>query len=173
MSKYGREVNKYLQRVQRGDRQQMAPLFELTANHLRAVANRYLSDKSYCDDVVSDAYCKVMKHIESFDPKKDGYNWMCKIVERTAYSYNEKSGATVDIDGIAALGTVDAGADDKIDILAAMENLPPQDREMVLDYFYLGLSYSEIAAKYGVVKSAAHKRIKKAFKLMKKYLEDG
>lgn len=171
MSRYGREVNKYLKKVQKGDRQQMAPLFELTANHLRAVAYKYLIDKSYCDDVVSDAYCKVMQYIDSFDDRQDGYNWLCKIVERTAYSYNDKTGRAADIDGIVNLGVEDKSADDKIDILAAMESLPPQDREAVYDYFYLGMSYSEIAAKHGMVKSAVHKRIKKAFSEMKKYLD--
>ena len=174
MSKYGREVNRYLRKVQRGDKEQMGRLFELTANHLRAVALNYLIDKSYCDDVVSDVYCKVMQYIKSFDRKKDGYNWMCKITERVAYSYNEKvkeqNKLTVDIDTVANLGSEDKDADVRIEIFAAMEKLSPQDREIIYERFYLDMSYAQIAAKHGIAKSSVHKRIKRAYAAIKKYL---
>ena len=33
---------------------------------------------------------KLFKNIGSFDKDKDGYNWMCKIVQNCAYDINKK-----------------------------------------------------------------------------------
>lgn len=177
MSRYGKEVNKCLKKVQKGDKTQMGQLFELTANHLRGVAFMYLSDKSYCDDVVSDAYCKVMQYIDSFDPKQDGYNWLCKITERTAYEYNdivnEDRNHTVNLDEAFGVGVEDKVADAKIEIFTAMEKLPAADRQILYDYFYLRMTYDEIAAKNGMAKSAVYKKAKKSFEILKKYLKNG
>ncbi len=177
MSKYAKEVNKYLRRVQQGDKIQLGEVFELTANHLRTVAIKYLINKSYCDDVVSDAFCKVLQYISSFDKKKDGYNWMCKIVEKVAYTYNEqekeKCDNTLTIEAIETVGQEEDNKETKIDLRIAIEKLPPQSKEIVYDYYYKDLTYAEIANKYHIAKSAAHKRIKSAFKKMKKYLEEG
>lgn len=177
MSKYGREVNKYLIQVQKGDKTQLGAVFELTANHLRAIAIKYLTNKSYCDDVVSDAFCKVLQYISSFDPNQDGYNWLCRIVEKVAYTYNEKEKAIntrqVPLEKVWNFGIEEKGKESKLDLLVAMRKLSPENREMIYDYFYLDFSYSELAAKYHLAKSAVYKRVMGSFKKMKKYLQEG
>ena len=77
MSRYAKEVNACLSEIQKGNRAQFAVLFDLTANHLRVIAKKYLFNKSDCDDVVSDAYLKVYQYINTFDNNQDGYNWLC------------------------------------------------------------------------------------------------
>ena len=128
MSKYRKEVNKYLQGFQNGDRSQLGKVFDVTANHLCAVAYKYLTNKSYCDDVVSDAFCKVLQYISSFNMEQDGYNWLCKIVEKIAYTYNEKEKEkrenALPIDAIENLGKDDGNKESKIDLLIAMERYP-------------------------------------------------
>lgn len=177
MSKYRKIVNKYLQGFQNGDREQLGKVFDLTANHLCAVAYKYLINKSYCDDVVSDAFCKVLQYISSFNAEQDGYNWLCKIVEKTAYSYNEKEKEkqenSLTIDAIENLGNEDGHKEIKLDLLIAMDKLTVQNRNMVYDYYYRDLTYSEIADKYHIAKSAVHKRIKNSFKKMKNMLQEG
>lgn len=177
MSKYAKEVNKYLIRVQQGDKTQLGAVFELTANHLRAVAIKYLINKSYCDDVVSDAFCKALQYISSFDKKKDGYNWMCKIVEKVAYTYNEQEKVrrenTLAIEAIETVGLEEDNKETNIDLRTAIEKLPPQSQEIVYDYYCKSLTYAEMANKYHITKSAVHKRIKSIHKEMKKFLLEG
>ena len=177
MSRYGSEINKYLKKVQNGDMVQLGKVFDLTANHLRVIALKYLNNKTYCEDVVSDVFCKVIHYIHTFNPHKDGYNWLCKITERVAYSYNEieneSRNNTISIEKATNVGAETNNIDEHLEMLMAMGNLTETDKNIVYDYFYLNLTYENIAAKYGVVKSAIHKRIKKSFKIIKEYLQRG
>ena len=65
-------------------------LYKMTANHLRNVAVFYLDDKSLADDVVSESFVRVIVYIDSANEDRDGYNWLCKIVENEARRMNQK-----------------------------------------------------------------------------------
>ncbi len=88
MSRYAKEVNRCLLSIREGDESAMLTLFDLTANHLKAVIKCYLFDKSYLDDVLLQTYERAFFYIKSFDSKLDGYNWMCGIAKYLSYSYN-------------------------------------------------------------------------------------
>ena len=81
MSFLGKDINKILSRIQTGDERAKEELFEKTYSHLKAVVYRYLHDKNDVEDVLSNVYLKVFSSIKAFDTGKDGYNWLCKIVQ--------------------------------------------------------------------------------------------
>ncbi len=173
MSKYAKEVNKYLCKIKKGDMSQMKELFNLTANHLRVVAQIYLHNKSNCDDVVSEVYTRVFKYISSFDSKKDGYNWLCKITERVAYSFNAKENVFNDV----PIETVKIEYDelgkieDQIDLSDALNKLDKEDKAIVIMYYYLGYTLEGIGHSFGKNKVYVHKRIKRILKKLKNILE--
>lgn len=167
MSKYAKEVNKCLLSIRAGDKSAMATLFDITANHLKAIVKCYLANKMYLDDVVLETYERVFLYINSFNPKLDGYNWMCGIAKNLAYSYNGKEMPTCSMDisnGDVALNDLLGDIDTKIDLLLAIKHFDEVDKKILFLRFYLQESLSEIAQQLGVSKVAVHKRLKKICK---------
>lgn len=87
MSKFAKEVNRYLIKIKCGDRSQEAlkKLYDVTSNHLQIVAKVYLRNKSYADDVVIETFQKAFLYIDSFDETQDGYNWLCNFLIRLIF----------------------------------------------------------------------------------------
>ena len=90
MSFYKREVNLILLAIKKGNVERRADLIEITHKPLRRIAKRYLINKSNILDVIQSSYLRVFQYIKSFDKDKDGYNWLCKIVQHVAYDFNKK-----------------------------------------------------------------------------------
>ena len=82
MSQLGEKVNKLLRRIKDGDKESFQQLHKLTYNHLTVVAMNYLYSSENLKDVLNESYFRVFRYIDSYDTKKDGYNWMCKIVQK-------------------------------------------------------------------------------------------
>ena len=59
MSKYGKIVNEYVEKIKAGDKNYLALLVELTFNHLANVARTYLINKADAEDVVADTFRKI------------------------------------------------------------------------------------------------------------------
>ncbi len=94
------KVNKLLNRIKTGQKDAFEELYNCTYNHLKVVALNYLADSSDLDDVLNDSYLKAYKYCSSVDMSKDGYNWLCKIVQNTAYDYNKQKMITYPINNI-------------------------------------------------------------------------
>ena len=88
MSILRNEVNKILKGIKEGDVSKQQELIESTCNFLKVISYKYLYNKDDVEDVVMEAYMKVYRSIDSCDLSLDGYNWICKIVENTAYDFN-------------------------------------------------------------------------------------
>lgn len=177
MSQLGKQTNRILLAVRRGDRDAQRQLFELTYNHLKAVAYNYARDKNDWEDILSEAYLKIFRYAAAFDDSKDGYNWMCKIVQNTAYDYNAKHAPTLPLDDALPLADGGQTEDDFVGrdaVLRAMDKLSEEDRRLLYLQLYEGLSLAEIARLTGSKKSTVHKRLSalKA-KILKEIEQDG
>ena len=178
MSVFANEVNEYLSAIKNGDITQLKPLFDLVGNHMSYVARYYLTDKSYCDDVTIEALQKIYLYINSYEEGKDGYNWICRIVQNVAYNYNE---ITAKISGTSELAVAATHADndftkhieEKLDLLHAIEILEPESRELINLYFFLGKSFEEIGDEIHLNKSSVKRRLDKILLKLKIFIETG
>lgn len=179
MSRYAKDVNKYLVAIKKGDKSKFQQLFDLTANHLLGVAVYYLHDRSYCEDVVSTVYEKIFKYIHTYNEGGDGYNWMCKIVKTTAYDVNNALRDEIPLENvlpsygsrIAELVYDVSAYDEHLDLTIAIDKLAPIDREMIYSYYYFDRPYQKIAQEMNLTKSTVKKRMDKILKQLKKFLE--
>ncbi len=175
MSQHTKDVNRYLSCIKNGDmsRETVKALFDLTSNHLKIVAEIYLYNKSYADDVLVDAFKKAFRYIDSFDEEQDGYNWLCKIVQNIAYSYNEKNSAfdsCIPIENIQIpLNTMEQ-IDEKIDLSDALNSLDIESKTVIIMYFYLRYTYEEIGQELGKGKVSVYRQLKRILKKLKKIL---
>ncbi len=171
MSKFRNEINSILRKLQNGDTSQQKVLYDGTINYLKMIALRYAVDKNDCEDILNDAYFLMFRYIKSADTERDGYNWMCKIVQNAAYDFNKKVMPSVPLEDISLkviVGDYEGDLIDKDELVRHMLELSEDEQKLIYYRFYEDMSYDEIAEKIGTKKSTAHKRIVAVIKKLRK-----
>ena len=161
------DVNKILIRIQKGEEESKNVLFEKTYNHLKRIAYPYVRNKADVEDVLVDAYLKMYQYVSSFDPKKDGYNWMCKIVQNVAWDWNKQYSQEIPLEDITPNSQVIEMEDmiaDKDEVARLLQAYSERDRKMMYLRFWEDRTIEEIAEALGMGKSNVHKQISKITK---------
>lgn len=170
MSYLKEEVNKRLTKVKSGGVEEFRKLYDFTYCHLRTVAYMYAAEKADCDDIVNDAFYKIYKYAPSFDESCDGYNWMCRIVQRCAYDHNAKKGYTQAFDDEVAATAVQDDGFDRFFARELVSRLDENEKSLVVDYYWYGYTLEEMAAKRKISVAKAYRDLKKIIKKLKKYV---
>ena len=167
MSSLREKVNKLLVGVQSGDERCKKELFELTYNHLKVIARRYVCDLNDVEDVLQNAYLKAFKYVNALDKSKDGYNWLCKIVQNEAYSYGKDNLDCLPLEEhsyrVDQRDVLDC-ISQQDELRRYLEGYSALDRQLIYLRFYEGNTYREIAQKLQMKKSNVHRRITKILK---------
>lgn len=174
MSILRKEINEILIKIKNGDEQSKNDLFEKTYNHLKIVAWPYVYNKDDVEDVLAEAYLRVFQYIDSFNPKKDGYNWICKIVQNVARDMGRKDQSVPleEAEEIAYFVDFEDVLATKDEISRLLQVYPRRDREMVRRRFWGDKTIESIAFELNMGKSNVHKRILKITKEIEKKLEN-
>ena len=167
MSILRKDVNKFLIKIKKGDEESKNVLFKKTYNHLKIIAYPYVRNKADVEDVLVDAYLRMYQYVATFDPKKDGYNWMCKIVQNVARDWDkdffegvslavaEQNGPIIEVEEMIAT---------KDEVQRWLQSYPERDRKMIYLRFWKNRTIEEIARTLEMKKSNVHKRISKILK---------
>ncbi|MBQ8428031.1 MAG: sigma-70 family RNA polymerase sigma factor [Clostridia bacterium] len=138
-------------------------LMTLTWNHLMGVAGLYLRNKTEIEDILQNAFLRVCQYINSYQDDQDGFNWLYRIVQHESYNHNQSLTPTVPLE-TAYMRPVEEDFTEQIEnemiISECLQPYDEQDRQIILLYFLDNLSIRKIAAKLGLKKSHAHKRLK-------------
>lgn len=177
MSKWSEQINQMLKEIKQGNQDKKKELYELTYPYLHSLILRYLYDKRDADDAIMDAYYKIYKYVGNTDENRDGYNWLCKIVEHMAYNYNDKQKrySLVDEFDESYAEEQEDIADSVIkkeDLRRAMLKLTEEERKMIRLRFWEDKTLLQIAEQYGISIPAIKKRLDVAFGKLAKYLGD-
>lgn len=176
MSKLGDTVNKLIRDIKKGNQESFEKLHDVTYNHLTVIAYNYLYDSSEIEDVLNESYFRIFQYINSADTNKDGYNWMCKIVQNIAYQHNKKRNVTVDINKAETKNLfyeLDETIIENTDILRAVKTLNKDEQELIYLKYWEDLSFSEIAVLKKAKEPTIYKRITALLKKIKVILKNG
>lgn len=173
MSRFCQQVNSYLTALQNGDEMKFRDLYDLTVNYLRKVAYDNLANKSYCNDVLSEVYVRVLKHIDSFDSTKDGYNWLYTITVNVARNFNKAERKYVATD-VNLMGNSDAqdeyeDVNARMDVFASLKVLDEIEYTIAVKRYYYLMTQEQIGKDLGITKSAVNQRIKRIRKKLSHY----
>ena len=172
MDKLVAKINKLILLIGKGDTYALDELYALTGRMLLYMAKKYLLDKSYAEDLVSETYLKVVVSASGFDHKQNGLNWLYKIVKNGAINHNMRD-KTLDHNVLSA----DLGKEfsdewlDTILVKSAVDTLSDSDKQLIYLRFWEGYSFEEIADKIGKPLSTTHDRLKRICKQLKKHLK--
>ena len=163
------EINEYLKRLKNGDKC-LDDFFYAVSGHIKFIAYKYLTDKSFISDVVMNTFCKILDYIQGFDEQQNGKAWISKIAQNEAYSINKRESkhrhASLDEVSEELVCTTDASI--SLDFAAGLQNalneLDEIDREIVEYRIFEDLTFEEIAQRLNMYVGTVYKRFKRSVK---------
>lgn len=170
-----------VRRAQHGDRAAAGELVERYAPMLTRVALALTGRAADAEDVVQEAFTAAMAGIASFRGESSVKTWLTRILVRQAALHHRLRRRFLRVVGIrrerpgASAGHT-GGADARMDVAAAIADLPPQQRQVVVLREMQGLSYDEIAQVLAIPTGTVESRLFRARRALaarlKAYLED-
>jgi RNA polymerase sigma-70 factor, ECF subfamily len=134
--------------------------FLVTRYQCRAVQAAYLilHDEQLAEDVVQDSFVRIYQRIRQFDETRPFEPYLLRSVINAALNAAEKSnrwiqyGAGVDVQRVAELLIEAVTVEEEVEysrlkgeIVAALAALPPRQRLVVVQRYYLGMNEKEMA----------------------------
>ncbi len=168
MSLLKNKVNKLLTQFKSGNEKAYAELYELIFYRIYGIAWDYLKNKDDCDDVIEESLLDVWVKIEMFDPEKDGYNWICKIVENK--SKDRLRSIKSHQRGCEQKDTRDEFdlVETKCDIAILLEKLDEWEYQLIYERYFLDKSLYDISLQTGQSVKQVSVKIKKILKKLRK-----
>ena len=153
------DLAELLRRVADGDAKAFRALFQATSAKLYGVVFRILRRKDLADEVVQEAYLRIWRRASSFNPQAGSpITWMAVIARNLALDEVRRVQPVSMEDRPDVLDMPDAFIDplqarDKAEtwarLMACLDGIEKDRREMVLLAYHHGLSREELAAKFG------------------------
>lgn len=151
-----------VQKMAGGDQDALATLYDQTSGVLYALALRVVRNREDAEEVVLDVYSRAWRLARNFDPARGGVlTWLIMMTRsiaidrlRSGAAKAEKTEA-LDEPRQEAAGDPDPELtamfrEQRERINAALDQLPPEQRQAVELAFFGGLSHSEMADRLGV-----------------------
>lgn len=153
---------------------------------LYRVALRLTGEDAAAQDLVQDTMLRALRGWSGFRPGSNARAWLVTILRNTFindYRRRRREPATVDLDGAAPHAIYDAVADSDPEgaffarivderVLAAVDALPAEFREVLVLSDMEGLAYAEIAAALEIPLGTLKSRLFRARRLLQRELYD-
>ncbi|HYH84331.1 MAG TPA: sigma-70 family RNA polymerase sigma factor [Pyrinomonadaceae bacterium] len=144
------------------DQQALAALYDATSRTVYGLLLRILADASAAEEVLLDVYSQVWRQAAAYTQERGApLAWLTTIARSRAIDRLRRGRLerqrTEPLDAATHGGSVGARAEDDVMarevgavVRAALESLPPEQREVIELAYFGGLSHSEIAAERGL-----------------------
>jgi RNA polymerase sigma-70 factor, ECF subfamily len=148
-------------RIATGDQQAMSLLYNGTSRLIFGLILRIIGDRSMAEEVLLDVYAQVWRQADRYDISRGAaLGWITTIArsraidrlrsERHNLQQDELNEATTsEPSRTANPETATAMAEMSTIVRAALDSLPPEQREVIELSYYAGYTQTEIAAKLG------------------------
>ena len=165
-----------LARLKSGDTSAQGELIELTQNRLYRFALYLSGNRELAQDLCQDCYMKVFKAIESMENPARFFSWLFRIAKNQFLDHCDSAGRQAPSfkeDLAKSFEDTPSGEDIElmIGVRAALTELEPEDRLLVLSVDLEGLSYAEAAELLGISEAAVRSRLHRARQLLVKIME--
>jgi RNA polymerase sigma-70 factor (ECF subfamily) len=182
--------------IKRRDRGAWASLYTRHQGRVFAVCMQMVHDRELASDLTQDTFVKLMKGIDSFDGRAKFTTWMTRIAMNVCLSKlrseklrrhasldapiapnndREPRGLGADLEQTSELSHPERveAKEQKERVLAALRQLDPEQRAVLILADAQGLSYESIAATLGVAVGTVKSRLFRARAALKERTEAG
>jgi RNA polymerase sigma-70 factor (ECF subfamily) len=160
-----------VRQAQEGDLEAFAEIVRRHEHRVRIVLLRILDDSRDVEEAVQDAFVQAWRNLDRYRGEAALFTWLYRIGVNAALARTRrKEHATTDLDSLEAEGAAEVPADTlpgpaaeahdlHARVVAALAELPFEQREAVVLRDLAGLSNLEVADALGVSLAAAKSRI--------------
>jgi len=157
--------------AQEGDLEAFAEIVRRHEHRVRIVLLRILDDSRDVEEAVQDAFVQAWRNLDRYRGDAALFTWLYRIGVNAALARTRRKGhATTDLDSLEAEGAAEVPVDALPEraaeahdlharVVAALVQLPLEQREAVVLRDLAGLSNQEVADALGVSLAAAKSRI--------------
>ncbi len=161
-----------IQQCKNYDSKSQFELYNMTYNRAMGIVARYVNNKHDAEDILAEAYYKVLKNIGKFDETMSFYNWFHRILINSTIDYIRKfKKIKVSENEINDMNLFCKNSDkndlDYCRYLEAVQNLSPRYRLVFNLYVIDGYKHREIAEKLGISEGTSKSNLVKAKKKLK------
>ena len=154
------DLTTLIERVQHGDQDAFAEVYDAVAPMVFSAVSRVLRDPAMSEEVTQEVFVEIWTHAARFDPEKASVStWAVTIARRRAIDrvrteqsqrnrveqLGRRRPEAVTLTDDAAVTRIEGQRVDR-----AIADLPPDQREIIELAFIEGLSHSTIAARLGL-----------------------
>ncbi|MCY2931841.1 MAG: sigma-70 family RNA polymerase sigma factor [Planctomycetota bacterium] len=181
----GREDNELVAKALRGEGKAFHELVDRHAAGLMRLAGALVGNRADAEDVVQETFAGAFAGLAGYRGEASVKTWLTRIAVRQAAACLRKRqrrgelarGQAKTERGLREAPGGQAAADARMDVMAAMDELSPEHREVLVLRELEGLSYDEMAAALALPRGTVESRLFRARRamqeLLKDYLADG
>jgi RNA polymerase sigma-70 factor (ECF subfamily) len=176
-------------RVQRGDTEALAALYDIYAGRVHAILLRAV-EPGLAEELLQDVFVALWQKAQLFDPTRGSFKaWFFTLVRHRLYdalpryqkvrNENPLSSPTI-ADQVSIIPDARPGPEDEIlklfrdtEIRAALGGLPDEQREVILHTFFGGLTQRELAERMKLPLSTIKGRSRLALQRLRQLLSEG
>ncbi|WP_433017730.1 RNA polymerase sigma factor [Kribbella sp. CA-294648] len=156
------------ERFRQGDDNALLEMYQRFAGPMYVTALNQLGDREQAADTVQRAFIQAWRARDTFDTERALKPWLYAIIRRAAvdtYRRERRTASEVSLDRIEDLST-DGPSMDRIwrswQVREALEQLSPEERDVLRLAYYENLSQSEIATQLGLALGTVKSRTLRA-----------
>lgn len=165
--------SRMVKRAIHGDQQAFAQLILAQTEYLTRTGYLYLSREVDVQDAISETTLIAFHSISQLQKPELFRTWLTKILIRQCYKrYEEKAYEEYDVTKLAKLPSslVGATVDEKLDLLGGLKQLNNQYRQVLLMFYYHGLSIHEISDITQIPENTVKSHLKRGKAQLKEWL---
>jgi RNA polymerase sigma-70 factor (ECF subfamily) len=163
-----------LERIQRGEEQAMAVLFDRYSKIVYSVALRVLRDTAAAEDVMQEIFMQIWRSPNSFVAAKGSLGgWLSVVARNRSIDTLRRKRPSEQIEDLSLPSSSNLADEAERNLMmerarAGIGQLPPEQRKMLEMAFFDGLTHSEIAEMTGDPLGTVKTRIRSALLTLRK-----
>jgi len=166
-----------LSKVEQGDQDAMASLFDRYSGIVYSVALRVLKDTGQAEDVMQDIFIQLWRKPSAFVSGRGSLGgWLVVVARNRAIDSLRRRRPTDSVEDVVLASSTDLASEAERNTLIEkvrvyLHQLPPEQRKSVEMAYFEGMSHSEIAEKTGDPLGTVKTRIRLALITLRKAMQ--
>jgi RNA polymerase sigma-70 factor (ECF subfamily) len=152
-------------------------LYSRYAKALRGYVEQFCPDRASADDIVQETFIRAWRHLPQLSADDRPVRpWLFRVARNLLIDANRAARARpTTVQGPAGEAGTDAGLEEILDrelVSAALQQLSPAHRTVLVETFYRGGTMATVARELGIPHGTARSRLHYALDAMRKQLEE-